>query len=636
MHLASLIFFLLGCVAAGLFAVGMDPYACGMPLLLLAMAVLIGSWKREWRPRAPWVHGWILVTVCYFVLRMTQSNIVDFARSDGLLLAGVVLAYWWTTMAGSKAMFPRWLSGMWAIAVVNVAVAMVQEYRDVGFFPVMISRATTDFPSGLYHHYNHFSNFLLGVGLLSLGYGMAASIKRPMRVACYCIYALCVYGIYLAHSRGAWLGLGCGTALILVGWLANLWRVKKSWAGVALVAATFLAPLLVVGAWQLGTRAVANRNSGDSGRLEFASIAVDLIQERPMWGGGSRSYFFDSFAKWNPKELWVGGGDIEYVHNEYLQAAVDYGLVGLVLLLGVMGIVMFRGVALLAVGEQRPQSDAGIALGSMAALCGMGVQAFFSFVYHVLPDVVFMGCCIGWLVRQPWAIAAHAKEETESSVVSWKQGLLGTALGVMVAVFSIRDAAAWWALHPRMDHACKDDAVLIERYRKALAFRPDFRRYSDYARSLSFYSKQDQIPEDQKAALIHQAIEAFEQAIKRAPNSYEDQVNLALLYDLMGRFEKSEPIYQKVLPTLDPREMYYGARYFYARHLASRAKILWNQRQPEKALVLFLRAKEELSYVYIRYRDTDPQVKIIIDKSIDFLEGANIKPEMEDAERAQE
>jgi hypothetical protein len=82
--------------------------------------------------------------------------------------------------------------------------------------------------------------------------------------------------------------------------------------------------------------------------------------------------------------------------------------------------------------------------------------------------------------------------------------------------------------------------------------------------------------------------------------------------------------------------MYYGARYFYARHLASRAKILWNQRQPEKALVLFLRAKEELSYVYIRYRDTDPQVKIIIDKSIDFLEGANIKPEMEDAERAQE
>jgi O-antigen ligase len=632
MHLVSLVFFLLGCVAAGLFAVGMDPYACGIPLILLSVAVIVGSWNRQSRPRAGWVHAWIVVTVIYFVVRMVQSDVVDFARSDALLLIGVVLAFWWTTTAGAGMMFSRWLSGLWAIVVVNVAVAMMQEYRDIEFFPVMISRATNHFPSGLYHHYNHFSNFLLGVGLLSLGYGMAASIKRVMRVACFVMYGICVYGIFLAHSRGAWLGLGCGTALVLVGWLANLWRVKTSWAGVALVIATFLAPMLVVGAWQLGTSAVANRNTGDSGRLEFASIAVDLIQERPLWGGGSRSYFFDSFSKWNPKELWVGGGDIEYVHNEYLQAAVDYGLVGLALLLGVVGIVIFRGVAFLAVGENQNRSHAGITLGAMAALCAMGVQAFFSFVFHVLPDVILMGACIGWLVRQPWALSAGSMEENKQVTFSWKQGAMGTALGLIAVLLSFRDAMAWWQLHPRMDYACSDDVVMAERYRKALAIRPDFRRYSEYARTLYLYTKKAKIAEQEKVFLVNQAIESLEWAIQRAPESYEDNVNLALMYDFMGRFEKSEPIYQKVLPILDPREMYYGARYFHARHLASRAKILWYQRQPEKALVLFLRAKEELARAKYTFQEADPEVKNLIQKSIDFLQGANIKPEEAGAE----
>ena len=47
MNTISLVLFLLGSVIAGLFAVGMDPYSCGVPLLLLAMAVAFGSWNRD-------------------------------------------------------------------------------------------------------------------------------------------------------------------------------------------------------------------------------------------------------------------------------------------------------------------------------------------------------------------------------------------------------------------------------------------------------------------------------------------------------------------------------------------------------------------------------------------------------------
>lgn len=627
MNTVSLILFLLGSLLAGLYAVGMDPYSCGMPLLLIAMAVAFGSWNREQMPRARWVYLLITVTVIYFAWRMMVSEISDFARSDALLLSGVVLAFWWTQRCGGGKMFPRWLAGLWTLVVANVVVAMVQAYRDVEFYPLMVVRASKEFPSGLYLHYNHFANFLLGVGLLSLGYGMAGNMKRLMRVLCVVMYGCCVYGIYLAHSRGAWLGLGCGTALVMVGWLANLWRMKTSWAGVALLAATFLAPLLVIGGWKLGTSAVSNRNTGDSGRLEFASIAVDLIQDKPLWGGGSRSFFFDSFKKWNPKELWVGGGDIQYVHNEYLQAAVDYGVVGLVLLLVILGVVMFRGVALLTLGETKSHGDTGVALGAMAALCAMGVQAFFSFVYHVLPDVILMGCCVGWLVRQPWALMSNHREQNAVPEFSWKSGLVGTVMAMGVMALAARDAAAWWALYPRADFSLIGDKEKSERYRKAIALRPDFRRMSDYSRILVRQSAEDDVTDEQREALAEQATAALESALKRAPDSYEDIVNLALLYDRKGRLDEAEILYQKALPVLDPREMYYGTRYFYARHLATRATAVWRQRQPEKALVLFHRAKEELSRVAAPFNAADPAVRTMIEKSIAFLEGANIKPE---------
>jgi tetratricopeptide (TPR) repeat protein len=376
----------------------------------------------------------------------------------------------------------------------------------------------------------------------------------------------------------------------------------------------------------MGTDAVAHRNTGDSGRLEFASIAVDLIQERPLWGGGSRAFFFDSFAKWNPKELWIGSGDIQYVHNEYLQAAVDYGLVGLVLLLGVFAIVMFRGVALLTVGSRELQGEAGIALGSIAALCAMGVQAFFSFVYHVLPDVILMGCCIGWLVRQPWVLSAPRQAQPLSRLALWWRGLCGSGIAVVVVIFAARDAAAWWSLYPRFDYAKAENLEYEKRYRKAVHLRQDFRLMSAYAVVLTNLARDEKSTLEELNAYLQLAIGWQEETLKRAPVSYKDIVNMALLYDSVGRLDEAEALFQQVLPALGAREMYYGTRYFYARHLSLRANAVWRQRQPEKALLLFLRAKDELSRLPAIYKNTDPMVRRSIEQSIEFLKSANIEP----------
>ena len=114
-----------------------------------------------------------------------------------------------------------------------------------------------------------------------------------------------------------------------------------------------------------------------------------------------------------------------------------------------------------------------------------------------------------------------------------------------------------------------------------------------------------------------------------ATKDTESSVRRAAL-DKLGKLteaEEAEPLYEKVVDVLEPREMYYGSRYFFARHLASRANEVWRQRQPEKALVLFMRAKAEMAKCKAPFKEADPAVRLMIDKSIAFLQGANIQPD---------
>lgn len=633
MNVISLIVFVCGLLAAGVFAVGMYTYPCGIPLLFLASAVCLGLWRTSNRSAkvGPTVI-WIIVTVAYMGWRMWESPVADFARNDALLMLGALIGFWFAAFSGKSTNFSRILMGMWILFLANICVAIWEDLAGRNVYQLLGEKSVHGFASGLYYHYNHFANLVLGIGLLSFGYGMAGRMKWFMRFACLLMYGLAVYGIYLSHSRGAWLGLGCGTALVFVGWLANLHRIKTRWAGIVLVTSATLTPLLVTGAWHMGESAVSNRSSDDGGRLEFASIAVDLIQEKPLLGGGSRSYFFDSFKKLHPSELASTWPDIQYVHNEYLQAAVDYGLIGAGMLLVVMIAVFFRGIALILIGDAKSPGDRGIALGCMASLCAMGVQAFFSFVYHVLPDVILMGACMGWLVRQPWVMSDKEMRESKKPEVlrfHWGHGLVGALMGLSVMAFAARDAAAWLTLYPRMDHNEKDPLIQLDRMQRALEIRPDFYYYGQCALLFNKVRMSDHLSAEKKTKMIHDSVEMLERAIERAPDSYPDLVHLAMLYDLIGEYEKSESIYLRIMPILKVREAHYGTQFLYARNIAYRAQAAWRQRKPEEALALFLQAKEQLQSIKVRFKAADPSLIQLIDRSIKFLEGAGIKPSLE-------
>jgi O-antigen ligase len=629
MNIFSTILFLLGFVSAGLFAIGMDPYSCGIPLVLMGLALVFESWNRGERGRAGWVFVLVILTSLYFGVQMYRSPVQDFGRSDGLLLAGAMMAFWWVWSSRSRMMRPL-LGTLWLMVVANIIVACVQKFVDVDFYPIYGQRATTSFPSGLYLHYNHFANFMVGVGLFSFGVGMAGKLGRWMKIMALLIYFICFFGVYLATSRGAWLAMGFGSVVVLVGWLAYLWREKRPYAGVSLIASTVMAPIVIMFAWQYGAKAVAERGGSDSGRLEMASMALELIQERPLWGGGSRSFFFDSIRKWDAKELYIGSGDVQYVHNEYLQAAVDYGLVGFGLLLVLFAVVIFKGVSLLTMGASVPYANEGMTLGAMAGLFGMGVQAFFSFVYHVLPDVLLMGILVGILVSQPWALSNSSKQsdKQDKGAVNWVgYGLVGSLLGLCVALFAFRDAAAWYIMQPRFDFTKPSLDVSAKRHDRAIALRPDFRVMSDLSQVLVKMNHAEGESSEMRKVRMERAIENQVALLKRAPDSFHDRLNLALMFDAVGRFCEAEQIYMGLVDILDARESHYGARYHFAKHLFVRAHFVWRKREPEVALSLFMKAKNQVERMFSGYPDGNPRALVLeIEKCIKFLEGANIKP----------
>jgi O-antigen ligase len=515
---------------------------------------------------------------------------------------------------------------LWGVLIANIAVAAVQAYVDVNFYPIYGERAALSYPSGLYLHYNHFSNFMLGIGLLSMGIAFDGDRGRWMRVISWVMYFTALYGVVLSNSRGAVFGLGAGTVVACLGWLMSLWRRKVAWAGMALVISIALAPILLAAAWQLGESAIARRGMGDGGRLELAGMALDMIVEKPLWGGGSRSFFFDSLTKWDIQELYLGSHEVQYVHNEYLQAAVDYGLVGAALLLVIFCATFFRGVAFLTMSQKNDGGDNGFVIGSIAALVGMGVQAFFSFVYHVLPDLMLMSICIALIIRQPWVFA---KNEAMSNLRSrnWLMSSLAVLLGFGMIAFAARDGAAWYILRPQPEQANQLIEEKISSLKQALHVRPDFRVMSDLTKLMCEMTADEQMTFEQRKKIVEEAIVIQNELVRLVPQSYQARLNLALMYDSAARYDESAPIYKPILDDNLIIEVVYGVRYHYARHLFGRAHLIWRKRDPERALAYFHQARTIAAEVkHAEHRADTAALVLEIEKCIKFLEGANIKP----------
>jgi O-antigen ligase len=136
---------------------------------------------------------------------------------------------------------------------------------------------------------------------------------------------LCITGValILSFSRGAILGAGIATAAFV------MWKFqgrKLALVGCAAVICLAIAPEPVWDRITMGF-GTGNMNTVSAGRLEgIWAPLLPLIPETPLWGSGLGSMMW-SEPMLQGQMLLVG-----HPHNAYLEAVLDMGFIGLVLL----------------------------------------------------------------------------------------------------------------------------------------------------------------------------------------------------------------------------------------------------------------------------------------------------------------
>jgi O-antigen ligase/tetratricopeptide (TPR) repeat protein len=313
---------------------------------------------------------------------------------------------------------------------------------------------------------NHFPFYVnvclgLGVGLLLLlltrrargrdgdaSFAPAALLQHPAALWTCVALAVAAGGVAVSLSRGGLAALFAGALVcLLVRWLTTR-RLAGVEAGLvtALVAVGLVAWL----GWpQLEARLATlwREDALEVSRLPLWSAVVPRLREFPVWGTGLGTFrYVEPLGRHPGQDPTVLH---EHGHNDYLEALVEGGGVGLLLVLGVVGLVFF-----LAYRAYRRHQD-----GSAGALALGGLFAFTTVVVHSAVDFGLHVPAIAFLVI---VLAAHLSALGAGRRAPVRFGGLAALAGAGAAVvFGLLLAGEGWRLSQ------------AERFRLAARYRGD-------------------------------------------------------------------------------------------------------------------------------------------------------------------
>jgi hypothetical protein len=609
-------------------------YTWGPALIALSGALLTacsGAVGLRERGKGTWIAVAFLGLAWGWVLwRCWGSPVREFARSDALLVGGMAAACCWGLLVTPGGAAVRLL--MAALALLGIADLGLglQQMREPSFSWPFASRPA-GFPSGLFGHYNHLADFSLVSAALLAGRFFFAADRWPER----CLQAL-----------GVIASVGCGL-LALSALVA--WR-DRSKMRLPLGIATLAMPLVLIAVAVPVLRQFQERRGIADGNLEkFADnrsrlhsygTAVDLSANHPLTGGGSRSFGWQKYAAWQPSESGLQPPNDDFVHNELLQAAVDYGWVGAGLIAAAVLTVILCGVAGLISGDTslpaaRRPIDA-MMCGGLAAMAGTLVHSNFSFVTHTIPGAMYLGLALGF------ALPRRVEDRVDFAVrpLAWAAGaglFLLPFLGLL-GWAGVRGTTAFRELWPlvfgNQKLAWNAPGLAVEGMEKVMESWPGSELSGKAGHIARDAALRKELPESESREWLTRAADFYGEAARLNPYDPEWPVNRANVLSALGRDDEADRDYETAVRLEGGMEGTFRARFYFARHLYGRWYRAWTkqERSPGEALAGFLRARElfkeaaTLTEAWVRGKEEADLVKGL-EETITFLEGAHVVPE---------
>lgn len=429
---------------------------------------------------------------------------------------------------------------------------------------------------GTFFNPNFFATY--EVSILSLVLGLLSVTPRDQMKGwqsafLWSIAAITFSAFMVAQSRGALLALVAALTFI-------------SYSRFGKIAPIVLVLILVVGVVipnPLKQRMidVAAQDPYAYSRIDIWKNSIERIVDRPL-GMGLGMYKYSSFQYRFPIEHDIVryGKRAESAHNEYMQIAVELGVVGIAIFLFGIGIWAREIKAIMSSGLA--PGDKGLAMGLTGAVLGILAHSAVDSTFHEPTLVILLIVCGGLLltfrtIKMPnmsWWRVPFSYHPVRLCFV--------LCCGVLLAAFTIQPALGWYA-HERGQAEARigQQDLALDWYRLALLIDPGTTGYHDaFARtSVQLFHQsgdpkwlvkaieqegqafelnpldgrfpyrrgtiygllaEQKVSKDQRDLLMHQAALAYEQATRADPYSPLGYMALAKLRLAQGRVDEAK------------------------------------------------------------------------------------------------
>jgi tetratricopeptide (TPR) repeat protein len=594
----SSLFLVLALVLAVVLGPQTRPWSWGPAMIALGISALaaVPAFWRSVRTQSDYgLLGLCAVTACWFAWRAWGSPVAELGHADLLLLAGATAGFVSIRGITGNATAERIL--IWGVAMLLLAsvIVVARQVSNPSFSPVFPVSSGSRMVSGFYAQYNHAANYLIASSLLVAAAALYGRHAPATRILWSLIALAGLAGVYFTQSRGGIFGAAVGCAVFVAVALIIAKRRNSKLFAPALIALPLIG-MAVAAFWIYGWQ---QRSGGDTAklldndiRLYMLGISLSCIGLHPLTGGGSRSFSWESFHFIDNQLHRHAGHRPDMPHNELAQAATDYGLIGSGLLVFLLVALAFATV-LRVTFEDRPRDPDWRdvwRLGAIAALAGMFVQSSFSFVFHMMPDVILLGICLGMMSRGETRMPDLATRSA-SLVLS----LAALACAAMLLPAGWKGARVYqilWPVHfARLPAAAAETG--IDALSEAIRIWPQSEFYQDRAsihQQLALSSMEG--PAFAEAAEL--AIEDYRRAGMFHRYEPSHPINAGNLQSQLGLDEAAEASFARGIQLQGGMEPGFRGHFSLAKHYLRKGGRQFDAQNPAAALKSLERAAEQV------------------------------------------
>ncbi len=330
-------------------------------------------------------------------------------------------------------------------------------------------------PTGTFFNANFFASYEMAVFAVAFG---LLCYRRPTEglhwetPLLWLTAGAVAFAFVLAQSRGALLAFVAAVACV------GLYRFGKPF--LAVIVLCLIVGAIVQNPLQQRMLTVGAQDPYAYTRLAIWKNSLERISDRP-WGVGLGLYKYTSFQYRFPVDNAIAryGKRAESAHNEYLQLAVELGVLGLVLFLAGISLLGWEIWETLRLPLE--PWERGLVIGLSAGIVGLMTHAAVDSVFHepalVLLAILFAGMIlVVKRVRQP---GGHSIWTVPFPYHPLRAVSIG-AVAVLCALLIVRPAAAWYAFDKGEDAVASGGADrAFEWFQRATLIDPGTTAYRD-------------------------------------------------------------------------------------------------------------------------------------------------------------